>query len=389
MGQTKRVRVTSGRCCIKMEASNADDTAPPPAEVPTPDAQPQEASIDNPPDVPPSTEAPPPEAKVVDKQAVLAKLREILGTVDLDVTTEKMLRKLLEQEFGVDLMHLKADIRQEIETWMDAHAPAEEEPEEEPAPVKKRRAGGGFSKLTKLSPALSELLGVKEESRAQVVKKIWEYIREHNLQDPKDKRKIKADEKMRKVFPATMTMFSMNKHLNKHFYADDGMPVKRQKVTDEDEEDEEDDDEGDDDDEGSKKASKSKKASSSKGKKKQKRGSDDDNDDDEDDDGDEDDAYVPRKTVKAKKPAGSKSGGGGGFTKLMKLSEPLAGLTGEESMSRPQLQKFFTAYFKDNNLLDPKDKRIVLCNDKLKEMFQVDSFRAFGQIQKLLSPHLS
>lgn len=37
------------------------------------------------------------------------------------------------------------------------------------------------------------------------------------VQDPKDKRKIKPDEKLKKVFPTTVTMFSMNKVLSKHF----------------------------------------------------------------------------------------------------------------------------------------------------------------------------
>jgi DNA topoisomerase-3 len=32
------------------------------------------------------------------------------------------------------------------------------------------------------------------------VKKLWEYIKAHNLQDPKDKRTIVADDKLRAVF---------------------------------------------------------------------------------------------------------------------------------------------------------------------------------------------
>ena len=51
----------------------------------------------------------------------------------------------------------------------------------------------------------------------QVVKAIWVYIKEHNLQDPKNKRKIVPDEKLGKVLPRT-NMMMMNKHLSKHVY---------------------------------------------------------------------------------------------------------------------------------------------------------------------------
>ena len=47
---------------------------------------------------------------------------------------------------------------------------------------RKRKGGGGFTKLVRLSPALSTFLGVDEESRPQVVKKLWAYIKENNLQ---------------------------------------------------------------------------------------------------------------------------------------------------------------------------------------------------------------
>lgn len=47
---------------------------------------------------------------------------------------------------------------------------------------RRKKARGGFGKLQQLSPALSEFLGVESESRAQVVKKIWDYIKANNLQ---------------------------------------------------------------------------------------------------------------------------------------------------------------------------------------------------------------
>ncbi|RFU25530.1 hypothetical protein B7463_g10813, partial [Scytalidium lignicola] len=55
---------------------------------------------------------------------------------------------------------------------------------------------GGFHKKYNLSAPLAELVGESTLSRPQVVKKIWEYIKERDLQDPADKRQIICDHKM-------------------------------------------------------------------------------------------------------------------------------------------------------------------------------------------------
>ncbi|KAH7391770.1 SWIB/MDM2 domain-containing protein [Pyrenochaeta sp. MPI-SDFR-AT-0127] len=81
---------------------------------------------------------------------------------------------------------------------------------------------GGFHKPMALSPALSELLGETQLSRPQTVKKIWEYVKERELQDPSDKRQIRCDDAMRAVFKQDRVhMFTMNKILNQNLYAVD------------------------------------------------------------------------------------------------------------------------------------------------------------------------
>ncbi|NGX38539.1 MAG: hypothetical protein K1000chlam2_01713, partial [Chlamydiae bacterium] len=50
-----------------------------------------------------------------------------------------------------------------------------------------------------LSKELADIVGEKELSRPEVVKKMWEYIKAHDLQDPKNKRTIVPDEKLAKV----------------------------------------------------------------------------------------------------------------------------------------------------------------------------------------------
>jgi chromatin remodeling complex protein RSC6 len=67
------------------------------------------------------------------------------------------------------------------------------------------------------SPELAAIVGAAMLSRGQVVSKVWDYIRAHNLQNPADKREILADAKLKLVFGKDRcSMFEMNKHLAAH-----------------------------------------------------------------------------------------------------------------------------------------------------------------------------
>ncbi|MGE5196060.1 MAG: topoisomerase DNA-binding C4 zinc finger domain-containing protein, partial [Anaerolineae bacterium] len=69
-----------------------------------------------------------------------------------------------------------------------------------------------------LSKELQEIVGVSKLSRPQVVKKVWEYIKAHHCQDPKDKRKIIPDKKLAKLFNSSesVNMLKLPGLLNKH-----------------------------------------------------------------------------------------------------------------------------------------------------------------------------
>ncbi|KAK1753360.1 upstream activation factor subunit spp27 [Echria macrotheca] len=83
----------------------------------------------------------------------------------------------------------------------------------------KRKAGGGFQKPFNLSYPLQELCGETQLSRPQVVKKLWEYIKANELQDPTDKRQIRCDDRMQAVFKQSkVDMFQMNKLLGHQLY---------------------------------------------------------------------------------------------------------------------------------------------------------------------------
>lgn len=70
------------------------------------------------------------------------------------------------------------------------------------------------------SAELAAIVGAAAIARGEAVKKVWDYIKANNLQDPKDKRRILADAKLKAVFGQdSCTMFEMNKHLARHLKA--------------------------------------------------------------------------------------------------------------------------------------------------------------------------
>jgi len=69
-----------------------------------------------------------------------------------------------------------------------------------------------------LTPELEEVTGKGPMSRGEVVKKLWEYIKKHDLQNPQNKRNIRADDKLRPIFGGKdeVNMFEMTKLVSKH-----------------------------------------------------------------------------------------------------------------------------------------------------------------------------
>jgi chromatin remodeling complex protein RSC6 len=67
------------------------------------------------------------------------------------------------------------------------------------------------------SKELAAVVGANPLPRGAVVSKVWAYIKQHELQNPKNRREILADAKLEKVFgKKKVTMFEMNKYLAQH-----------------------------------------------------------------------------------------------------------------------------------------------------------------------------
>jgi upstream activation factor subunit UAF30 len=67
------------------------------------------------------------------------------------------------------------------------------------------------------SKELAAVVGTNPLPRGEVVSKVWAYIKQHELQNPTNRREILADAKLEKVFgKKKVTMFEMSKYLAQH-----------------------------------------------------------------------------------------------------------------------------------------------------------------------------
>jgi upstream activation factor subunit UAF30 len=254
-------------------------------------------------------------------------IKELLPTVDLRGTGVNKFVKLLSKKLGgVNLKPRSAFIKEELTKAINAMGNEDEksgaeeeesgeeseEEEEVTTPKKKKSGGGGGGGLTapkEISDDLAAFLGKgKSMSRTEIVKMLWAYIREHDLQDPSNKREILLDGAMKNVFGCKQfSMFTMNKYIGAHVH-----PFKPVDLT-------------------TNQTPKKRKTPSSKSSEKKK-----------------------RKT---------------GTQPPYRLSEAMVGILGKEILPRPQVVSGLWEYIKANNLQNPSDKREILCDDKLKLIF--------------------
>jgi upstream activation factor subunit UAF30 len=264
------------------------------------------------------------------------KIQALIPRVDVETMGLKQFMKLLSKEIGgIDLKSRKAFIKEALTEAIskmnqaaDAGESDEEESEEEAPAPKKKKGGGGLAEKKEISDKLAAFLRKgKKMARTEIVKSLWEYIREHDLQNPDNKREIFLDEAMKDVFGCdTFTMFTMNKYIGAHID-----PFKPVDLT----------------------------TSPTKKRK----------------------AATPSKTsaTKKKRKAGTQP--------PYQLSVELIEIVGKSVLPRPQVVKAIWVYIKANNLQNPEDKREILCDEKLKAVMKTKKVSMFKMAQ-LITPHL-
>ena len=179
-------------------------------------------------------------------------------------------------------------------------------------------------------------------ARTEVVKELWNYIRKYNLQNPDNKREIVLDTAMQAVFGCTtFTIFTMNKYIGAHID-----PFKPVDLT-------------------PKYKERNSTSSGSTGKRLRSRG-------------------------------GSPKGTGSAIKKPRKvgtqppymLSEAMQAVVGTDILPRPQVVSKIWTYIKDHDLQNPNDKREILCDDKLKLLFDNKNKISMFKMNVYIGKHL-
>lgn len=301
-------------------------------------------------------------SKITDDQ-IRREMEVLVRNVDLETVTTKEFIKMLSKKLKVNLLKKKKFIKKNITEILDAMDEEqiensdvgdclEDEMEEtdhdemEVRPKSKKRkrkntdgssssSSNPFNAPKDLSPPLASFLGKKKLSRPQVVKGLWDYIKEHNLQNPENKREIILDDEMQGVFGVDrFSMFKMAKYISAHIH-----PFKPYSAEDED----------DHQDRGHKKKKKK-----NEGRKK---------------------ARLTEATKKAIMPA-------------YRLSDKLVNIVGTDVLSRQLVTKKIWEYIREHDLQNPEDKREIICDEALKKVMDGRKTVTMFTMNKYISPHL-
>ena len=80
-----------------------------------------------------------------------------------------------------------------------------------------KSAGSALQRPVTPSKELAAVVGADAIPRTQVVKKVWDYIKKHDLQDAKNRRNINADDKLKPLFGKNqVSMFELTKIVSGH-----------------------------------------------------------------------------------------------------------------------------------------------------------------------------
>jgi upstream activation factor subunit UAF30 len=281
---------------------------------------------------------------------IQAKVCEMVPQVDIETLTIKSFVQLLSNEFGMDLKAKKGVIRQALTDTLaeadnsdgDNEGNEEEEEDNDDNKPKKSHGGGGLAAKKEISTKLADFLGQGTSmARTEIVKRLWEYIREHSLQNPSNGREIILDAKLKQVFGCDrFTMFTMNKYIGAHIH-----PFKPVDLTT------------------NSSGSTSSPASTSTRESRKRRAA----------------SKAPSSTPKKPRKVGTQP--------PYLLTDELAAIVGKPIMPRPQVVSEIWVYIKAHNLQNPADKREIICDDALRMVMKKDKVTMFNMNQ-LITPHL-
>ena len=81
-----------------------------------------------------------------------------------------------------------------------------------------RKGNAALTKPVQPDEKLAAIVGADPLPRTEITKRLWEYIKQHGLQDANNRQRINADDKLRAVFDGRdqVSMFEMTKLVSAH-----------------------------------------------------------------------------------------------------------------------------------------------------------------------------
>ena len=157
------------------------------------------------------------EAPVVSDTPYLDEFTSIITELDNALSTVRMLKTRMQK--------LEKRVHKEHKVLLKkANGKRARKPRDPNAPK------SGFAKEGPVSDEMRKFLGMKKDeliSRTDVTKKIHEYCKAKDLQNPADKRHIKADAPLRKLLKMNkddgLTFFNLQKYMKVHFPNKEGV----------------------------------------------------------------------------------------------------------------------------------------------------------------------
>ncbi|KAH9618817.1 hypothetical protein KSS87_007321 [Heliosperma pusillum] len=201
---------------------------------------------------------------MVTEAELALKVHEFLQSSDLKKTTNNIVFKKLEADFGVNLSDKKPFLRQQVDRFLQSQYPVSDDDDDDklvleghgydvvsdddddddddddvgyydavplfnklksvgkldrhvPQNKEKTKRVCLSGKYCTLSPELQKFLGVPHMTRTEVVKQLWTYVKDKSLQDPDDGTTIICDETLRDLLGVdSITILQINKALTKH-----------------------------------------------------------------------------------------------------------------------------------------------------------------------------
>jgi len=273
-------------------------------------------------------------------ETIRNEMESLMKTVDLEqMSTKQFIANLSQELGGVDLSSRKKFIKRTITEIIDNMQDSDDEEddsEDESSEEEVQPKKGGLNAVKEISDELMNFLGCeKMMARTAVVKKMWEYIKENDLQNPNDRREILLDERMKAVFEVdSFTMFTMNKYIGAHIH-----PYKPVDLT-------------------------TSSSSTTAGKRSRKDPSEN------------------------KKKTGSQAQKKTGVQSPWRLSDAMQDVVGRPALPRPQVTQALWQYIRANDLQNPHDKREIICDEKLKAVMGGQKKVTMFSMNKYITPHM-